>query len=127
MFCGPRFESMPDPIAHPRVLDVLKLRADRIGIDAFEERDHFAQRHLAAVEKEFRRDLETEVLLAETKFAQTQERIFRALLRQRIKARDRVAERAVCIDESVDPCLERTFANFPRRMRGHLGGAVAQM
>jgi hypothetical protein len=44
---------MPDPVADARVLDVLELGADRVGIHAFEQRDHVAQRHLAAVEKEF--------------------------------------------------------------------------
>src|SRR5437588_12259914 len=118
---------MPDPIAHPRILDVLKFGADGIRVDVFEQRDHLAQRHLAVVEKEFRRNLETEVLLAETKFTQTQERILRALLRQRIEPRAGVAERAVSVNEPVDSRLERTFADFARRMRGHFGGAVAQI
>src|ERR1700674_793348 len=118
---------MPDPIAHARVLDVLKFRADRVGIDAFEERDHLAQRHLAAIEKKFRRDLKIEVLLAETKLAQTQERICRALFRQWIEPRDRMAERAVSVDESVDPRLERALADLARRMRDGLGGAIAQI
>jgi hypothetical protein len=51
-------------------LDVLKLRANRIGINAFQQRDHFAQGHLATVEKEFGRDLEVEVLFAEAELAQ---------------------------------------------------------
>ena len=74
---------MPDPIANARVLDVLELGADRFGVDAFEEGDHFAQRHLAALEEEFGGDDETEVLLAETQLAQTEQRILRPLIRQR--------------------------------------------
>src|SRR5438045_456277 len=76
MFFRTRFQTMADPIADPRILDVLELGANRVGVDFFEKRDHLAQRHLAAVEKEFRRDDEVEVLLAETELTQTEERIF---------------------------------------------------
>ena len=49
-----RFEAMSHPITDPRVLNVLKLSSDRTGIDAIEQRDHFAQRHLPIIEKKFR-------------------------------------------------------------------------
>ena len=87
----------------------------------------FAQRHLAAIEKEFRRDLEIEVLLAEAQLAQTQERILRALVRQRIDPRDRVAERAISVNQSVHPRLKRAFAKFRGRLGPRRRRAVAQI
>jgi hypothetical protein len=119
----PRLEPVPDPVANTRVLDVLKFRADRIGINAFEQRDHVAQRHLAAVEEEFGRNLKVEVLLAEPKLAQTEERILRTFAGQRIDPGDRVPEGAISVDESVYSRLERPLTDFRRRRRGR-GGAV---
>ena len=110
----PRLEPVPDPVADARVLDVLKFRADRIGVNAFEQRDHFAQRHLAAVEKEFGRHLEVEVLLAEAELAQAQERILRTLVGQRIEPGNGVPERAVGVDESIHSRLKRTLADLRR-------------
>ena len=71
VFRRTRFDPVAHPIADARVLDVLKFRADGVGINLLEQRDHLAQRHFLIVEKEFRRDLEIEILLAETEFAQT--------------------------------------------------------
>ena len=45
---------MPHPIADPGVLNVLEFRANGAGVNLIEQRDHFAQGHLATVEKEFR-------------------------------------------------------------------------
>ena len=104
---------------------MLKFRADRIRINASEERDHLAQRHLAAVEKKLRRNLEIEILLAKAKLAQTQQRILRAFVGQRIEPRDRVPERAVGVNQSVHSRLERTLADFGGRRSGR-GRAVAQ-
>ena len=44
---------MSHPVADTRVLNVLKLSSDRTGIDAIEQCDHFAQRHLPIIEKKF--------------------------------------------------------------------------
>ena len=102
-----RFEPVQDPVADARILDVLKLGADRVGVNAFERRDHFAQGHLSVVEKEFGRDLQIEVLLAEAELAQTQERIFRSLVGQRIHPRDRVPEGAISVNQTIDAGLQR--------------------
>ncbi len=121
-----RFEPVQDPIANARVLNVLKLGADRVRINAFERRDHFAQRHLAIVQKELGRDLHIEVLLAEAQFAQTQQRILRPLFRERIETRDGVPEGPIGIDQPIDPRLKRALANLRTRL-GRCRRAVEQM
>ena len=108
---------MPDPVSNARILNVLKFGADRIGVDAFERREHLAQRHHFVIEEKFRRDLEIEILLAKAKFAEAQQRIFRTLLGEWIDPRDRVPERAIRINKPVHARLERTFANLGRRRR----------
>ena len=66
---------------------------------------------MLVIEKEFRGDAKIEILFAETQLAQGQKRIFRALIRQGVDARDGVAKRAIRVNEAVDPRLKRTFAN----------------
>ena len=105
MLVRSRFEPMANPVANARILNVHELGADRVGINAFERRDHLAQRHLAIVEKEFGRDLQIEILLAEAELAQTEQRIFRPLFRQRIDPRNGVPERAIGVNETIDPRL----------------------
>jgi hypothetical protein len=127
VFVRPGFQAVPDPVADARVLDVLKFRADRIGINIFEQRDHVAQRHLAAVEKEFRGNLEVEVLFAKSKLAQTEERILRTFVGQRIEPGDGVPEGAVSVDEPIDSRLERTFTYLRRGLRRRRGRAVTMI
>ncbi len=120
-----RFEPIAHPIPNARILDVLKFGADRVGINLLEPRDHFAQRHLFVIEKELGGDLEIEILLAETEFAQTEERIFRSLVGQRIDPRDGVSERAISVNQTVDPRLERTLARACDRGCGDRCSAVS--
>src|SRR4051812_45897044 len=112
-----RFEPVPDPVPDARILDVLELGADGVGINIFKERDHLAQRHFAAVEKEFGTDDEVEIFFAEAELAQSEERIRRALVGQWIDARNRVTERSVGVNQTVDAGLQRLFADLNRR--GH--------
>src|SRR5205823_1080275 len=117
----------PDPIPDAWILDVLELRADRIGIDIFEKRDHVAQRHLAPIKKEFRRNDEIAVFLAEAELAQTEQRIFRPLVRQRIEARDGVAEGSVRVNKSVHASRERLVAYLAERRCRDCRRAIAQL
>ncbi len=119
-----RFEAVPHPVANARVLDVHELGADRLRVNGFEARDHFAQRHAGAIEEELRGNREIEILLAKAEFAQSEERILRALFGQRIQLRDGVAERAVGIDEAIDARREEARRAIGVRGRGG-GGAVA--
>ena len=120
-----RFEPVAHPIPDARILDVLKFRPDRVGINFLEPRDHLAQGHPFVVEKEFRRDLQIEVLLAEAKLAQGEERIFRPLVGQRIDPRDGVPERAIGVNQTVDTRLERTLARRPAPRAGRGCSAVS--
>src|SRR5256714_13927655 len=119
-----RFEPVPDPIPDARILNVLELGADGVGVDGFQKRDHVAQRHFAAVEKELRGDDEIEVFFAKPELAQSQKRIGRAFVRKRIDPRDRVAKRAIGVNQTVDAGLQRLFADLSRRR--HCRRAVAQ-
>ena len=93
---------MPHPVADARVLDVHELGADRVGVDALELRDHFAQPHRFAVEEKSRRNFAIEIGLAETKLAQIEQRIFGTLVGQRIQPRDGVTERLVSVNQPID-------------------------
>ena len=41
----PRFEPTAHPVPDARILDVLELGADGVGVDFLESRDHLAQAH----------------------------------------------------------------------------------
>jgi hypothetical protein len=69
--------------------------------------------------------LEVEVFFAKAKLAQTEERILGPFVGQRIDASDRVPERAIGVNESVYPRLERPFMNFACRRRGSARRTVA--
>src|SRR2546430_1263132 len=103
---------MQHPIPDASVLDVHKLGADRACVDVFQRGDHLAQRHLPVAEKEFRRNVKIKILFTESEFAEGQEWIFSPPVRQRVKACNRVPERAVGVNESVHPRLQRTLATF---------------
>ena len=103
---------MQHPVANARVLDVHEFRTDRPGVNCLKRPDHIPQRHLSVVEEEFRGNTKIEVLFAETEFAQSQQRISRAFLYERIYARNGVPKNTVSVRESVHPRLQRTFANF---------------
>ena len=121
-----RFEPVPDPVTKTRVLNMLELGANRLGVNAFEHRDHLAQRHLAAIQEEFRRNLQTEVFLAEAQLAQTEERILRAFVRQRIDPSDGVPKRAIGVNQSIDAGLERALRNLLAQRKLSRGRAIPQ-
>src|SRR5438477_1948473 len=109
---------MQHPVANARVLDVHELRADRVGVNSLQPRDHFTQLHFLIIEEELRRYAKIEVFFAEAQLAQRELRIFRALFRQWVDPRNGVTKRAIRIDQSVDARLQQAFANAsPRRSR----------
>ena len=93
------------PVANPRILNVHEFRADRIRVNFCQARNHFAQRHLLAVGKKFRSDAKIEVLLAKTELAQRQQPILRSFFREWIYAGDCMTERAISVNQTVDPRL----------------------
>ena len=106
-----RFEPVPHPIPDARILDVLKLGADRVGINALRAAAIISRSViLLVIQKKLGGDLEIEILLAETEFAQREKWIFRSLVGQRIEPRDGVSERAISVNQAVDPRLERTLS-----------------
>ena len=109
--------AVPHPVPDARVLDVHELRADRVRINALERGDHLAQRHPPVIEEEFRGDLQIEILFAEAELAQREKRIFRALVRQRIHPRDRVTERAISVNQTVDARLQRALRSVHPAVR----------
>src|SRR6266496_385555 len=103
MFMRTCFQSSPDPFADVWILNMHELGADRVGINSLEPRDHFAQRHRPIVEEELRRNAEIKLGVGEPKLAQTQQWICWPRLCQGIDARDRVTQRAISVDQSIDP------------------------
>src|SRR4029077_8198432 len=112
MFVRTCFQSPPDPLADVRILNMHELRSDRVGINSVEPRDHVAQRHRPIVEEELRRNAKIEVGVGEPKLAQTQQWISRPRLCQRIYARDRVTQRAISVNQSIDSRLQCCFASL---------------
>src|SRR5215831_6303405 len=115
MFMRTRFQSPADPFANARILNMHELRADRVGINSLEPRDHVAQRHRPIVEEELRRNAKIEIGLRKVEFAKTQQWILWSRLCQWVHPRNRVTERAIRIDETIDARLQGCFASLGYR------------
>src|SRR5207249_9654516 len=100
MFMRACFQPFADPCAHSRVLNVHEFRADRVGINSLETREHVAQDHRPIIEEEFRRNAKIEIRFSKSELAQTEQWILRSLLRERIDPRNRMPKRAICVDET---------------------------
>src|SRR5437763_5779397 len=109
---------MPHPIANAGVLNVLKFRANGAGVNLIEQRDHFAQPHLAIIEKEFGRKRVVEILVAKAEFAKAEQWVLRSFFRQWIYTRDGVTENARRVNKRIDAWVQRTSANSSTRLGG---------
>src|SRR6266545_1157051 len=100
-----RLQSLANPVAHSRILDVHEFRSNGVGVDSLQPGDHLAQCHGPVVEEEFRRNTKTEICVAKSKLTQTQQWILRARLRKGIDPRNCMTKRAIRVNETIDPRL----------------------
>src|SRR6266496_5496769 len=99
MLLRSRLQSLADPVAHSRILDVHEFRSNGVGVDSLQPGDHLAQCHGPVVEEEFRRNTKTEICVAEAELTQTEQRILRPRLCQGIDARNCMTKRAIRVNE----------------------------
>src|SRR6266436_7280444 len=118
MLLRPRLQSLPHPLTNPWVLDMHEFRADGVGINSLEAGDHFAQGHRLIIEEKFRRNPKIEICFAKSELVQTEQRIVRSRLCQRIDACNGMSERTIGVNETIDTCLQCCLASLGLRHSG---------
>ena len=113
----PILDFFTKPIAHPRILNVHKLRADRTTIDRLKFGEEIPERGGATLKKVFCLNLTGQIIVRKSQLRETEKRIFRKLSNQRIKIGNRMPKSAIGVNQTIDPTLQRAVAGDPTPTR----------